>query len=350
MFQMDSHTFRPDRSFDSALEAYEFIFTQYAMREPETVWLPNTSSGLVAPFKVPRYLFRGESGTFPTTLAGIQRPQSYSLSDGRRLAHPDLKAVWRLGDILVKRLSDSDYELDVNSALGLVQHYGIPTPMIDFTKALQTAFAFAGARGKSVGRVCVLSAAQFLRGGRRGGFGLVDMSAHKWAHRAQRQEAFGLVMLNRIDDLKSDALREALSLTWYEFNISDGDRVMLEKEFARLTLISDDPSAGFLRYHVNEYVEAFGKFQPIVADWLAEKLPVAPHCYLVKGVDGDHMVVNHRGFEALPSFNIDMERERSRRYWSLDFPDDLSQDRIPALKWPAIGGIVADPRTYHSGL
>ncbi len=200
--------------------------------------------------------------------------------------------------------------------------------MLDFTKAPQSAFAFAGFGDTNVGRVAVLSVKQYLWGG-HGGFGLVDMSRHKWAERAQRQDAFGLVMLNRLDDLKSDAVRESLSLlrispaqrslgrrtwlvpfpfggrpgpvpaSWYEFKISDKDRADLKEEYERLTSISNDPSAGFLRYHITEYVEAYGKFPEIVAEWLLEKIPIAPQCYLVKGFDGSDAIVHYRGYDAL---------------------------------------------------
>jgi len=175
------------------------------------------------------------------------------------------------------------------------------------------------------------------------------MSRHKWAERAQRNDAFGLVMLNRLDDLKSDAVRESLSLGWYEFTISDKDRADLKVEYECLTSIANDPSAGFLRYHITEYIEAYGKLPPIVAEWPLERIPIAPHCYLVKGFDGSDVIVHHRGYDALPSFDQDKESEHSRRCWSSDFGDS-SGDRIPALKWPGVGGIVADPRAYHSSV
>ena len=156
-------------------------------------------------------------------------------------------------------------------------------------------------------------------------------------------------MLNRLDDLKSDAVRESLTLSWYEFKLSAKDRADLQAEHERLTSIKNDPSAGFLRFHITEYVEAYGKFPPIVADWLLEKIPIAPHCYLVKGFEGSDAIVHHRGYDSLQSFDQYKEREQTRRYLSSDFSDS-SGDRIPALKWPPVGGIVADPRTYHPSL
>jgi hypothetical protein len=35
------------------------------------------------------------------------------------------------------------------------------------------------------------------------------------------------------------------------------------QELARLT---DDPSAGFLRFHITEYIEPHGKFSPTLTD------------------------------------------------------------------------------------
>ena len=42
--------------------------------------------------------------------------------------------------------------------------------------------------------------------------------------------------------------------------------------------LDNDPSAGFVRHHVTEYVEAHGKFSQQLTDWLLESVPLMPRC------------------------------------------------------------------------
>ena len=45
-------------------------------------------------------------------------------------------------------------------------------------------------------------------------------------------------------------------------------RDYLKVKYDDLVRWSDDPSAGFLRFHITEYVEAQRKFSPELTDWL----------------------------------------------------------------------------------
>jgi hypothetical protein len=56
--------FEPDQQFDSLTQA-AFILGQYALRGMEHSWA-ELGSGLVVPREIPKYLFRGECGDFPT--------------------------------------------------------------------------------------------------------------------------------------------------------------------------------------------------------------------------------------------------------------------------------------------
>jgi hypothetical protein len=243
---------------------------------------------------------------------------------------------------LARRFTEDDYSLDQHSAIGLLQHYGLPTWMVDFTSHLEYAFAFAAAGSSTVGRVAVMPLSAFPKTD-----GLVNLSDHRWAERPRRQAAFGLIMTNQGADLKSDAARTDLNIVWYEFPVIPEDREFLLGKHEDLTRLSDDPSAGFLRFHITEYVEARGKLSPALTDWLLERIPIAPRCFVVNEFEAANAVVHFRPVNVLPSFDEAEETEHSRTYWSSAF-DDSSWDRMRSWEWPPVGSTIADPRTYHA--
>lgn len=332
--------FEPDQRFDSLTEALALIRGQYAQRGTDYS-LTELTSGLLVPREIPKYLFRGECGDFPTTVSSAGRPATYAVEiGGREIPLPVLELL-RITDALIWRFQEPDYNLDNRSAIGLLQHYGFPTTIIDFTKSLEHAFAFAAREACSVARVAVMPLA--MDGPAR----VIDMSVHAWAERPRRQAAFGVVTSADLIDLKSDEARSRLSMKWYQFPVLPSDRNYFADRYRNLVAISDDPSAGFLRFLITEYVEAHGKLSPPLTNWLIRRVPMAPLCYLVKAFEGNEVVVNYRDKNVLRPFDEDTEREYSERYWSLDYPEWRSWDRMKDWKWPAVGKIVPDPRTYH---
>jgi hypothetical protein len=332
--------FEPDQQFDSLTQA-AFILGQYALRGMEHSWA-ELGSGLVVPREIPKYLFRGECGDFPTTVSSARRPTTFGLEmDGRWFPFP-VSDLLRITDELIWRFQQPHYDLDTLSAVALLQHYGIPTTMIDFTRSLETAFAFAAKEASRVARVAIMP--------RRVPPGLahvIDMTAHTWAVRPVRQTAFGVLPNADLTDLKSEEARSCLNVKWYQFPVLPTDRDYFAKKYRNLVAMSGDPTAGFLRFLVTEYVEARGKLSPALTNWLVKRIPMAPHCYLVKAFERNEVVVNYRDKDVLRPFDEDTERKYSERYWSSDHPEWSSWDRMKDWKWPGVGEIVADPRTYH---
>ena len=333
-------TFVPDRRFESLAEAFDFLGDRYTTEPGHRLWL-ETESGLAVPVRAPRYLFRGECGEFETTKCGIRRPDAYVLKDGRRLSDRDLAALEFLIPDLACRFTEDDYSLDEHSAIGLLQHYGLPTWMVDFTARLGYAFAFAAAGNATVGRVAVMSLRAFSETR-----GVVNLTNHQWAERPRRQAAFGVITTAELPDLKSEAARSSLDLSWYEFPVSGDDRDCLKAKRDDLVRWSDDPSAGFVRFHITEYVEAHRKFSPELTDWLLERIPIAPRCYRIMRFEARAVVLSHLGASALPAYNEAAEKARSRRYWSSAY-GECSWDRMKGFVWPDEGSITGDPRTYH---
>jgi hypothetical protein len=236
------------------------------------------------------------------------------------------------------------YMLDQLHAYGLLQHYGMPTAIVDFTGDGGKAFTFAASGEASIGRIAQLTLPEVTRAT------VVDFSGHPWAQRAQLQAAFGLLIPDGAVDLKSELARSRLGLRWYEFPVSHDEHSYFNEKYRELMPWQDDPSAGFVRFHITEYVEAYGKLSPDLTDWLIERVPPAPYCYLTKSIEGSHVVVNFRSASDLVGYDENIEREYSRRYWSTDYPTCLGWDRMKGFCRPPLGQIVCDRRTCHTDL
>jgi hypothetical protein len=331
--------FQPDRRFDSLTEAYKYILDQYALQPNEVVWA-ETASGLAYPRKLPRFLFRGECGEFPMTTDSWRRLSDAALLDSFKLSLSDMTRLEQLKGDLMDRLCQKFDHLDRIGSMALLQHYGLPTQIVDFTAGLEIAFAFAVAGTASVGRVAVMprNPSQRIR--------VVDFMAHPWAERAQRQLAYGVLMTYALTDLKSQDALSHLDIKWYEFPILPSDRQYFQKTHKEMLGPRDDPSAGFLRFNITEHVESDGKFSPVLTDWLLNQVPIAPFCYKVDAIEGNETVVYFRASESLPTYDENTEKEHTRRYWSSFYNED-SFDRMSNFVMPAPGSIIADPRTYH---
>jgi hypothetical protein len=337
--------FQPDQPrFESLTQAFTYILGQYALEANTHVW-NQSKSGLVYPRERPRYLFRGECGKFDTTMDSARRLQAEVLKGEFQLPNMDVVQLGKLIAWLGARLCMRLDGLDRAGAVALLQHYGLPSRVVDLTGDLGVAFTFAATGKYSTGRVAVVPypPCQTVR--------VLELFGHPWAERAQRQAAYGVVMTDQLADLKSEVARSLLNIKWYEFRIAPSDRSYLEEIYQGLVRESDDPSAGFVRFHITEYVEECGKLSPMLTDWLLDdRVLIAPYCYLVEAFEEKDAVVYYRGSEVLPAFNKDAEAEHSRRYWSSAHPDYHSGTRMKTFVWPAAGSIVADPRTYHPDL
>jgi hypothetical protein len=336
--------FQPDRRFESLRDAFAFITGEQVRRPVQQVWM-ESPSGLAAPYDLPTYLFRGECGVFETTRGSLFRPETYLLTNGEQLSLSDLKTLDQLVAALAWRFAQNeDYSLDEQRAWGLLQHYGIPTNIVDFTGSLDFAFAFA-ARGESeIGRIAVLKLPEAFAAAR-----VINFTGHPWAERAQRQAAYGVVPSGELTDLKSDIARFRFPLSWYEFPVSPADREYFREKCIELLRWTDDPSAGFLRFHITEFVEARGKFSVDLTEWLLDRVPIAPYCYLAKSFEGKDVVVNFRSAKDLPHYDQAAEREHSQCYWSSAHPEHSSGTALKQFSWKPVGEITYDPRTFHAG-
>ena len=135
--------FEPDQRFSSLMEAANFLLERQ-IRDPwERYWVPR-DSGVLALADLPKHLYRGEPGCYESTICSEQRPQCYRLKRGPALNADDRKRLNHLkGALLWQLRHKQDYCLSLDQALGYLQHYGLPTNIIDFTGDLPVALAFA---------------------------------------------------------------------------------------------------------------------------------------------------------------------------------------------------------------
>jgi FRG domain len=335
--------FRTDREFDSLGDAFEFVCGEWSP-VPVALW-DETSPDLVVPQDDGRFLFRGECGDFEKTVAGLHRQETGTFDDGRRLSDPDLTLLTQrlIPDLALRFANTDDYDLDEPSAYAVLQHYGLPTRILDFTARPDIAFKFAASRKAAVGRVAVMERAVAF-----GGTPVFDFRGHEWAQRAQRQWAFGVIPADGLIDLKSEAARSRLGIRWYQFPVSPAEGPFFDANYAELLRWTDDPSAGFLRFHITEFVEGHGKLSPDLTEWLLDRVPIAPYCYLLERFEIDHAAVKYRSAKDLPVYDKDAEKGHSRRYWSSAYPGCSSWDRGKQFSWRPVGQITSDPRTYHA--
>src|SRR5205085_3389697 len=97
---------------------------------------------------------------------------------GRRLTPTDLNGLGQLLSTLARRFRSNDYSLDEPLAIGLLQHYGLPTSLIDFTCHAGHGIAFAGTGDSKIGRICVLRTDSIPRL-----VSVVHLMEHPWCER-----------------------------------------------------------------------------------------------------------------------------------------------------------------------
>jgi FRG domain len=313
-------------------ECIELLAVRFR-QEPITVSARDASTGeAMRCLAAPRYLYRGESRCFDSTCSSIDRVRAGSDSD--IAAEIEEIVEW------VKAFTAHELELEEVGAHALLQHYGLPTELIDFTSDLGVAATFAN-DGLRDGEGCIgildfsVAIQQFNTI-----FNLRDLQL---AERAVRQAAFGVHPLwpkagsvyER--DLKRPEVCQALGLRWFRFRRNREDLLLFGREKLREVISErNDPIAGWLRHGINCYVIENGKLPNMIAEWFADRVPMVPLIASHPNIQADvasgrlkdlagHSVEFVSPTTAGPFCEQD-EHERSWRLWSGAFPEMLSVD------------------------
>jgi hypothetical protein len=262
--------------------------------------------------RVPRFLFRGERGFFPTTHCGVDRV----LTD-IDLLELERKLVLEITEVLEFELR-TFLGMGFRDSAGFAQHYGLPTGLLDLTLDLKVAAFFAGG-GKpgAIGHVAVFPVQQLLASA-----ALIDLRNNPYASRPDRQSAFAL-FINDAIDYKADSTIKRLGIRWFRFNHAATDEVLHnDRKVMGLLDCHTDPAAGVLQLQVDGYVEKHGKLPDKIALWLSKRIAPAPFICKVLTINAhghpDEVELVSVESIGLP-YNEDVEYERNYRYWSDKF-------------------------------
>jgi hypothetical protein len=337
--------FEYDRTFGSVSECVGFLTDRFANETCQVVpqLPPGAARGISAPKTVPRYLFRGECGDYPTTLPSIDRLDDTSLDV------PDRQQIIRLVRSIANWLQspDSGFSLSEWDAQGTVQHLGLPTDYIDFTRSIDVAAAFASCSGiEAQGSICVLDE-HCVNTDKEAH--IAKLHPHDFLKRADRQKGVGVAHL-RLRDLKSQEGIAAFGARWFSFRIDDLDRERYADKYRSLLDIDSDPTVGLLRWPVNMYVADIEKLHPRVAQFCADRIPMAPlvgRAHTLHDPDGlpkDFDFLLPRDYVTWDDAH---ERIHSLRLWSAEFPEKLPRNFMHQVQ-KGKDGIFVFPATHHS--
>ena len=140
--EADSHLseFEANWKFTSLSDCLRYLGERFPPNETTVVEL-RTPSGLIVPHRAPKYLYRGECGLFETTESSLTRLERSGLLDAA-----EQQSLRKVHEALQWRFRQEDYGNSQWNAEGLLQHYGVPTEVVDFSSFLDVAAAFAASK------------------------------------------------------------------------------------------------------------------------------------------------------------------------------------------------------------
>ena len=286
-------------------------------------------------YEAPRYLFRGESSRWETTLSSNGRLRKHAHRAFETIPAQHQKAFYGALDSISCRAEASFRDwmgLDPLTSAGYAQHYGLPTELFDFSQSLDVAIGFA-VGDDSYWREPRTALIGVLDVERAAGTAItVDLGGMmEWARRPFLQQAYGF--FHRVhEDLKADELGPEAGIRWYEVAIAP-DEAALHAPRPELLDAHGDRAAGMLQLVLDEIAAFDGGWPKPIASYFAGAIPAAP---LVgrrdpesKATDMTMELVSAE--EAGIPFNQDQERELNFMVWSAQYPQSSPKERHDAL-------------------
>jgi hypothetical protein len=300
-----------EKAFDSLAKCVDYIRRHYP--QDQTVSIPSgkyIESGEPVTIEVPAFLYRGESRVYVTTIASMSRMRSDDaiplrvrkvLESVSQQLDEDLQKFWNLHPML---------------SAGFLQHYGMPTELLDTTSSLETA-AFFGSFGDvgSKGLICVMLVAFIANKSI-----IIDLTQHPMAERPRRQSAYAFFH-HQYRDIKDPHCIDELQLKWFSFTLQESDVAQFRRNDDLLDAHTDK-MAGVLQLNLDN----FEKMDDEVARWLADHIVPAPFVtrvldYYEDKPDQPKTVKLISLEEAGMPYDEKAERENNYRKWSAAFPE-----------------------------
>lgn len=301
---------RAEKSFNSLKECVEYIEQTYPKDTTTKIKAVDTETGERFETTISAYFYRGEEYAYPTTVSSMQR-----LNDNSELTKEvkeKLKSVVSRIDIELQKFSN----LSPMYSAAYLQHYGLPTELLDITSRLEIAayFASCGKIGDE-GLLCVLPIQDIYTQSK-----IIDLTDNPSAERPRRQLAYGFFH-DKFIDLKNADCVNTLKLKWFSFKLTKQD---VEKFKAKAEILNaqTDKVAGMIQIIVDD----FEKQEDEVAKWLSEKVVPAP--FVAKIIDyWEHKPQQPKTVELVSiqeagmTYNADLERGNNYKKWSNLHPE-----------------------------
>ncbi len=278
------------------------------------------NSGESIKVEMPAYLYRGESCPYPTTTSSMHRMKTDE-------ALPDdvknkIETVACCVDIKLQKM----LEIEPMLSVGFLQHYGIPTKLLDVTTDLDVAVYFAsGGKVGDKGRVCVFPLDVASQNSK-----VIDLRNHPKAVRPRRQSAMAFWSKQHIDIKSQDCIKE-LGLEWFSFELQDKDILKYHKGHHGLLDVHTDELAGVIKLLLDD----MPKMDDRVAKWLSDRVVSAP--LVGKVIDYWPDSGKPKTVELIPrsqtSIEYDEKKERHDNYkrWSDKYPETEAHRLVKRL-------------------
>jgi hypothetical protein len=253
------------------------------------------------------YLFRGKrSDRYLTTPSMLERVRSDARLPDKCREEIE-KRVSRLHEDLQEFLG-----LDPGLAWGFLQHYEMPTELLDLTSDPAVAAFFAA--GGDVGSSGLFASIPIEK---LGDADLQDLRNHPKAERPRRQSAFTFSHY-RFRNLKAAECPDGIGIRWYRFKLQSRDKDVFGANHGLMDARTD-LVAGVLQLLLDDY----GKTNDWTAKWLADHVVAAPFITRAVGKDetGSLVVELVSAESAGMEYDEIVERFNNHRVWSNQFND-----------------------------
>lgn len=222
--------------------------------------------GPAGTLKVPAFVYRGEANAAWDSLKSSMQ----WLRENPKLSCWDKRRIIRL-----TRTIDSEIQAQFNLSrplsAGLLQHYGLPTELIDVSPSLETAAFFAGYGNTSrTGSITVIPTNRLS-----GQTMIMDLQVLDFAPRPVSQAGYG-VFHRSLTNLLSAGFVAAVKPVKHTFDVSSADiATFVQGQPKLLSAYHDDqdPARAVVTSFIDRYVERKGPLSAKAATWLAQRIP-----------------------------------------------------------------------------
>ena len=266
--------------FTSVDEANEIIGNNFPQK---AIDLPTPARNTFS--KGPRYLFRGESGEWGSSVSSMQRirnqidPLTKDEDQERaEILFSEIKELTKLAGDYIQQAKGWDQL----TAAGFLQHYEMPTEFLDFTASLRTALGFAlwnvtgQNTGPTVAYFCVADAKVLSEKAVLPDFAALMQDAK----RPRLQEGYGVY--GKHQDLKSQRAIEDYQLRWFAIHVNFADLAKYALN-PRLLDLASDGAAGFMKWVLDMAVEDCNYLSDKTAAYLAKRVAAVAPIKSIKG-------------------------------------------------------------------